>query len=49
MVLLFVRPELQLVVELTDAKLPVRAAALELLRRPPQLDDTPANDEEPLQ
>ena len=46
MVLLLVKPELQLVVELTDAKLPVRAAALELLRRrPPQLDDRPPDEE----
>ena len=50
MVLLLVRPELQLVVELTDARVPVRAAALELLRRrPPQLDDVPAEDRGQLQ
>lgn len=46
MVLLLVRPELQLVLELTDAAAPVRTAALELLRRrPPRLNDL--SDEEP--
>lgn len=50
MVLLLLRPELQLVLELTDASTPVRAAALELLRRrPPQLNDAPPGDDGELQ
>ncbi len=47
MVLLLVNPELRLVHELTEANAPVRAAAVELLRRrPPQLDDDPPGEGE---
>jgi hypothetical protein len=50
MVLLLVHHELRLVLELTDANAPVRAAAAELLRRrPPQLDEEPPDDKELLQ
>lgn len=48
LVQLLSRPELRLVVQMTDASPPVRAAAHELLqRRPPQLDDAPPDGEEP--